>query len=302
MIKWDNLGLKPEGVYSDTPYPNLTDTITIQGVTVEKTKPTVVNSGDAPTSGGPSNVPQVATGDLRNTAILVSNQNREHVCDFELEMRKNINLSEYTKAIANTIREAVRKLLATLGLSDSSGESTYWINLLKNIARELRDFNKYIVQPIINFEKYVLAYIVKLREIVAWLLSLPAKLAKLLADCLARLKKLIASVFTDIISSATAVGSGSDGTNVGTGNFSELIATAKDAAAATGEVLNSVAEAAQLGATIPLAATAGLLVAATPEEIDAANATILNYEAEKNITDSSTTVTPELIDRPTKYI
>ena len=298
MIKWDNLGLKPEGVYSDTSYPNLTDTITIQGVTVEKTKPTVVNSGDAPTSGGPSNVPQVATGDLRNTAILVSNQNREHVCDFELEMLKNINLSEYTKAIANTIREAVRKLLATLGLSDSSGESTYWINLLKNIARELRDFNKYIVQPIINFEKYVLAYIVKLREIVAWLLSLPAKLARLLADCLARLKKLIASVFTDIISSATAVGSGGD---AGTGNFSELIATAKDAAAATGEVLNSVAEAAQLGATIPLAATAGLLVAATPEEIDAANATILNYEAEKNITDSSTTVTPELIDRPTKY-
>ena len=301
MIKWDNLGLKPEGVYSDTPYPNLTDTITIQGVTVEKTKPTVVNSGDAPTSGGPSNVPQVATGDLRNTAILVSNQNREHVCDFELEMLKNINLSEYTKAIANTIREAVRKLLAALGLTDTSGESTYWINLLKNIARELRDFNKYIVQPIINFEKYVLAYIVKLREIVAWLLSLPAKLARLLADCLARLKKLIASVFTDIISSASAVGSGSDGTNVGTGNFSELIAAAKDAAAATGEVLDSAAEAAKLGATIPLAATAGLLVAATPEEIAAANETILNYEAEKNITDSSTTVIPELIDRPTKY-
>ena len=127
-------------------------------------------------------------------------------------------------------------------------------------------------------------------------------LARLLADCLERLKKLIASVFTDIISSATAVGSGSDGTNVGTGNFSELIAAAKDAAAATGEVLDSAAEAAKLGATIPLAATAGLLVAATPEEIAAANETILNYGAEKNITDSSTAVIPELIDRPTKYI
>ena len=137
-------------------------------------------------------------------------------------------------------------------------------------------FNRLAPQlGIINFEKYVLAYIVKLREIVAWLLSLPAKLARLLADCLERLKKLIASVFTDIISSATAVGSGGD---AGTGNFSELIAEAKDAAAATGEVLNSVAEAAQLGATIPLAATAGLLVAATPEEIAAANETILNYE------------------------
>jgi hypothetical protein len=264
------------------------------GQIVETNPPTSV---DSPKVGQPMNTPSQAydVGEI----VITTNKKRDHVCDFELEMLKNINLSQYTKAIANTIREAIRKLLAALGLTDTSGESTYWINLLKNIARELRDFNKYIVQPIIDFEKYVLAYIVKLREIVAWLLSLPAELAKLLADCLARLKKLIANVFTDIISSATAVGSGADAE---TGNFSELIAAAKDAATATGEVLNSVAEAAQLGATIPLAATAGLLVAATPEEIAVANATILNYEAEKNITDNSTTIIPELIERPSPAI
>ena len=257
------------------------------GTIVESNAPTSV---DNPASGTPSNTPTNAA----NTGNLVTSTNdkRDHVCDFALEMNKNINLSKYTTAIANTIREGIRKLLKLLGLSDTSGESTFWINTLKNIARELRDFNKYVIQPIIDFEKYVLAYIAKLREIVAWLLGLPAKLAKLLADCLARLKKLIASVFTDIITSASAVGSGSDGTT----GYGQLIAAAKDAAAATGEVLNSVAEAAQLGATIPLAATAGLLVATTPEEIAAANATILAYEAQKNATDSSTTVTPSGAD------
>lgn len=278
-----------------TVLPN-TNTATIRvlpnGIIIETNAPT---SSDAPKSGQPSNTPTQAF-DL-GEIVITSNKERDHVCDFKLEMLKNINLSKYTKAIANTIREAVRKLLSALGLTDTSGESTYWINLLKNIARELRDFNKYVVQPIIDFEKYVLAYIVKLREIVAWLLSLPAKLAKLLADCLARIRKLIASVFTDIISSASAVGTGSDST---TGNFGELIAAAKDAAAATGEVLNRVGEAAQLGATIPIAVTAGLLVAATPEEIEAANATILNYEAEKNTTDNSTnlSVSGANVERP----
>jgi hypothetical protein len=245
--------------------------------------------------------------------VITTNKKRDHVCDFELEMLKNINLSKYTTAIANTIREIVRKLLATLGLTDTSGETTYWINLFKNIARELRDFNKYILQPIIDFEKYVLAYIVKLRELVAWLLSLPAKLAKLLADCLARIKKLIVTVFTDIIASAAAVGSGAD-PNAGdvenqvggfygdTKGFADVIAEAKDAVAAAGEVLNKVGEAAQLGATIPLAATAGLLVAATPAEIEAANATILSYEAEKNTINNSAVLSPEVAERPTKVV
>jgi len=277
-----------------TVLPN-TNTATIRvlpnGTIVEANPPTSV---DAPKSGQPSNTPQNAH-DL-GEIVITTNKKRDHVCDFELEMLKNINLSKYTTALANVIREAVRKLLAALGLTDTSGESTYWINLLKNIARELRDFNKYVVQPIIDFEKYVLAYIVKLREIVAWLLSLPAQLAKLLADCLARIRKLIANVFTDIIASASAVGSGDTGTNVS--NFGELVAAAKDAAAATGEVLNKVGEAAQLGATIPIAATAGLLVAATPEEIAAANATILNYEAEKNMTNNSAVLSPQFAERP----
>jgi hypothetical protein len=281
-----------------------TITVLPNGKTVEANAPT---SLDAPKSGTPFNTPQNAF-DL-GEIVITTNKKRDHVCDFELEMLKNINLSKYTTALANVIREAVRKLLATLGLTDSSGETTYWINLLKNIARELRDFNKYILQPIIDFEKYVLAYIVKLRELVAWLLSLPAKLAKLLADCLARIKKLIVTVFTDIIASAAAVGSGADPNAIDAGllgsdsaGFADVIAEAKDAVAAAGEVLNKVGEAAQLGATIPLAATAGLLVAATPAEIEAANATILSYEAEKNTINNSAVLSTEVAERPTKVV
>jgi hypothetical protein len=271
------------------------------GIIVEENPPV---SSNRPVPGQPS----TPTTENYCKAIDYTNSKRSHVCDFKLEMLKDINLSKYTKAIANTIREAIRKILAALGLSDSSGQSTYWVNLLKNIARELRDFNKYVIKPIIEFEKYVLAYITKLREIIAWILSLPAALAKLLADCLARLRKLIVSVFTSIIASAAAVGTGADpnagdaeaqaGGFYGGPGFAEVIAEAKDAVAAAGEVLNKVGEAAQLAATIPITATAGLLVPTTLEEVYAADATIQAYEKEKNITNNSAVLAPQFFDRP----
>ena len=102
-----------------TVLPN-TNTATIRvlpnGITVETNAPT---SSDAPKSGQPSNTPTQAF-DL-GEIVITSNKERDHVCDFKLEMNKNINLSKYTKAIANTIREAVRKLLSALGLTDTSG-------------------------------------------------------------------------------------------------------------------------------------------------------------------------------------
>ena len=282
------------------PLEVIANTTVRNGVTVHEP----ATSPNVPISGQPS----IPTQENFCKAYAYTNAKRSHVCDFILEMKKDINLSKYTKAIANTIREAIRKILAALGLSDSSGQSTYWVNLLKNIARELRDFNKYVIKPIIEFQKYVLAYITKLREIIAWILSLPAALAKLLADCLARLRKLIVSVFTSIIASAAAVGTGADpnagdaeaqaGGFYGGPGFSEVIAEARNVVTAAGEVLNAAGEAAQLAATIPITATAGLLVPTTLEEVYAADATIQAYEKEKNITNNSAVLAPQFFDRP----
>ena len=212
-------------------------------------------------------------------------------------MKKDINLSKYTKAIANTIREAVRKLLALLGGTDSSGVTTFLINTLKNIARELRDFNKYILKPITDFAKTVIAYIATLRSIIAWILSLPAKLAQLLSDCLVRLRKLIVSVFTSIISSAAAVGSGADPNAIDAGlagsdsaGFADVIAQAKDATAAVTETLTAVQETTTAVAGVGITAIA-LFSPTTAEEANSATSQALDAMLEQNLSAAAAAVT-----------
>ena len=260
------------------------------GIIVEANPPTSVNT---PESGQPS----TPTTENYCKAIDYTNARRSHVCDFILEMKKDIDLSKYTKAIANTIREAVRKLLALLGGTDSSGVTTFLINTLKNIARELRDFNKYILKPITDFAKTVIAYIATLRSIIAWILSLPAKLAQLLSDCLVRLRKLIVSVFTSIISSAAAVGSGADPNAIDAGlagsdsaGFADVIAQAKDATAAVTETLTAVQETTTAVAGVGITAIA-LFSPTTAEEANSATSQALDAMLEQNLSAAAAAVT-----------
>ena len=247
--------------------------IVVNGLAKENAPPVCVRTGDAPLSGAPSNTPGTCYGRVDGTIIDETNKKRSHVCDFISEMQKNIALKEYTKAIGAAIREAIKKIMKLLGLSDRTGKFSYVISRLRAFAAELRRINREIIQPIIDFEKYVLAYITKLRALIQWLLSLPAALLKLLADCLDRLLRLVKSVFSDIISEATSGLGGTDSE----GGFSDLIAAAKDAAQATGETISKVTEAATLAIEIPIAATAGLIVPVSQAELDAANTTIQQY-------------------------
>ena len=241
----------------------------------ENLAPECARTGDKPQSGEPSNTPGVSYGKIDNTCIAESNNKRSHVCDFISEMQKNEALKAYTKAIGAAIREAIKKIMKFLGLSDRTGKFTYVISRLRAFAAELRRINREYIQPIIDFERYVLAYITKLRAFLQWLLSLPTALLALLADCLARVLKLIANVFSDIISEAT---SGGDGETV-TDGFSELVSAAKDAATATGETISKVVEATTLAIEIPIAATVGLIVPVSQSELDAANTTIQQFSA-----------------------
>jgi hypothetical protein len=247
-----------------------------------------------------SGQPSIPTQENFGKAYAYTNARRSHVCDFILEMKKDIDLSKYTQALANTIREAVRKLLALLGGTDSSGVTTFLINTLKNIARELRDFNKYILKPITDFAKTVIAYIATLRSIIAWILSLPAKLAQLLSDCLVRLRKLIVSVFTSIISSAAAVGSGADpnagdveaqaGGFYGGPSFADVIAQAKNATAAVTETLTAVQETTTAVAGVGITAIA-LFSPVTAEEANSASSQALDAMLQQNLSAAAAAVT-----------
>jgi len=252
--------------------PSTVSVTFVGGTAVESPAPTPVHSGDGPSKGNPQQ-PGLARSQVANTSVGYANNNLAHVCDFVSEMQKNINLKKYTKAIAKSIRDAIRAVLKALGLTDATGEASWLANTLKAIAREINYINKQILQPILDFQKYVVAYIAKLRAIVAWILSLPAKFLALLQDCLARLLKLIGAIFTDI-------GAGlSDGFSEGNGNYDEIIKEAKAAASAASDTVKLTIAATAGAVNIAGAATVGLLVPTSQAELDAANATIAAYEA-----------------------
>jgi len=214
----------------------------------------------------------LARGVVANTAISQANDNLAHVCDFVGDMQKNINLKKYTKAIAQQIRKAIRAVLRALGLGDATGQTSWLLNTLKSIKREVDYINKQILQPILDFQKYVVAYIAKLREILQWILSLPAKFLALLQDCLARIIKAIGNVFKDI-------GAGlSDGLQ-SSGDFDAILKEAKSLATTVGDTVKLTAAVGAGTVAIVGSATAGLLVPTSQAELDAANATIAAYEA-----------------------
>jgi hypothetical protein len=256
---------------------------------------------DAPQPGQPT-IPGTCYGNTPSI-ITLTNNNREHVCDFILELKKNFELGKYIKAVANVIREALKWILKQISFGDPSGEITKIANLLRSYAAELRRIQKEVIKPIIEFEKVVLAYVTKLRAIIQWVLSLPVILAKLLAGCLYRLLKLIASIFVDLWKQATTglvdevnaeklAADEAAGIMGPTVDFNVLVDAAKDAVAATGDIISATSQAVALAVAIPTSLTIGLLVPVTKAELDAANNTISAYNTANpaigEITDSVT--------------
>jgi hypothetical protein len=243
------------------------------GCILEVQPPKAVSAGNAPVVGGPSNVPQIALGDIRNTNIMITNQNREHVCDFVLEMQKNIYLKKFLKAVAQKVREGIRAVIRVLGVKDRSGILTEAINELKAFARDLREVQKFL-RDINDFQRYVLAYITKIRALIQYILGLPARLAQLVRDCLLRFLKLIANIFTDFL---VELGPIDDG---GSGQFAELISASREVIDEVGATLREAGTTLALAAAIPASLTVGLLIPVSQEELDAANNIITTYETE----------------------
>jgi hypothetical protein len=258
--------------------PPFTVTTTfIGGTTVESPAPAPTQVNDGPTKGNPQ-VPAGARSITKNTMVGFSNDNLSHVCNFVDDMQKNINLKKYTKAIAEQIRKAIRAVMRLLGLGDATGQTSWLLNTLKSIKREVDYINKQILQPILDFQKYVVAYITKLREILQWIQSLPAKFLAMLQDCLSRIIKQIGSVFKDI-------GAGlSDGiSDADDKSLDELIKESKELAKTVKTTVDTSVKIVAGGLTIAGNASAGLLVPTSEAELKAADDIIKNYESKDNL-------------------
>jgi len=267
------------------------------------------NSADLPQSGGPTN-PPMSRGLVANTSIDITNNNLSHSCDFALDMKKNIGLKDFLRAIGQSIRDAVRTIRKTLGLSDASGSFSYAISKLKDISSYINWVNNNVIKPIADFEKYVLAVIIKIREVIQWILSLPAELFKLLKDCLSRLYDSLKTTFTDTFaeissgynepttvtyddgSSITTYNDGSQIVTDAEGNsttipadepvnttdgYSALVASTKEAFTATQNLFSASANTAALAGGIAISGTIGLITPVSQTQITEANLTIEQY-------------------------
>lgn len=225
-------------------------------------KPLFANDG--PTSGNPT-IPALARGVVENTMIAFSNDNLSHVCDFVDEMRKNIELKKFLKAVADQLRESIRAIMAALGL-EPTGQYSWLIDQLKTAARWLRRVQKEILQPILDFEQYVLAYITRIRALIQWILELPAKMLALLTDCLNRFLKLVRNVFNDFFELL----------DIDTG-LGEVVAAGKELATEAYKTVNLASQIAVGAVAIVGSATVGLITPVSAAELAAANKTISNY-------------------------
>lgn len=198
--------------------------------------PAVVNKGDEATSGGPQ-FPGLSRGDLTNTTLDKMNNSLSHVCDFSLEVDKNNALRRFLVAQAKTIRDAIRKLMEALGLSDSTGQYQWLFTKLKSITRDLQYIQTEIIKPIMDFEKKVVEYIAKIQAIIAWILTLPARLLALLQDCLQKMYKLLANLFTAVAADLAA----DAGPGNGDTGFSDVIAAAKETIGTAVQTANQAA-------------------------------------------------------------
>jgi len=152
----------------------------------------------------PSNPPALGVGIVEGTIVDNLNSQISHVCDFSLDIQKNIGLKKYIKAISRFIRDGIRAVKLALGFGEPSGLIFTVIEKLKAAAAFIRYVQKEYIQPVLDFQKYVLDVVVKIKKLIQWILSLPAKIFAMLKDCLTRLYKTIASIFSDAWNEASA--------------------------------------------------------------------------------------------------
>ena len=125
--------------------------------------PIVGNENLKPPEGAENNgrVPGTPTTALCARSVVVgtsagnNNKTLTHVCGFIDDMSKNIYLKKFIKSTAQSIRESIRAILKTLGLSDKSGIFAAISAKLKEAARWLKTVQKFL-KDVINFEKYKL--------------------------------------------------------------------------------------------------------------------------------------------------
>lgn len=213
-------------------------------------------------------IPSPAVGRVANSSTSATNASRSHSCDFSLELKKNIGVKKFLKAIAQAVRTGIRAIQRFLGLGDPSGVPSALINKLKQIAQEIKTIYKEYIKPILDFQKYVLAVIIRLKAILQWILSLPARVLSWFKGCIGQILKAIGSLFADVWSEVLAEEAAAAGDATGAfdqfgvgdppGSYKDLIGAAGEVFTAAQQVLVGAQQVVTNTVAIAGAATTGL--------------------------------------------
>ena len=248
----------------------------------------------------PSNPPALGVGIVEGTIVDNLNSQISHVCDFSLDIQKNIGLKKYIKAISRFIRDGIRAVKLALGFGEPSGLIFTVIEKLKAAAAFIRYVQKEYIQPVLDFQKYVLDVVVKIKKLIQWILSLPAKIFAMLKGCLTRLYKTIASIFSDAWNEATAEEAADFAAQNPTsdliteppgtpeeGSFSELREAVSDLNRARNELTQGVETVVKDTVTILASATNLTSVSTTDGDLDPELLTEILVEVEESSTNAT---------------
>ena len=222
-------------------------------------------------------MPFMALGDvtlIKQTTIHKANQNREHVCDIIGLMERNAALQRLQfSEFVTKIRDGIKALLKALGLTPS-GETVYWIEQAKILARELSNIAKSISE-LADLATVIVDFAKKVRAMIDYINSLPAKLYNLLKQCLSELVASLTSGLSDLFSLG------------GTTDFSEAIAAFNDVKTAAGEIYTAGLKV----VAAPVAIVQALTTPGSSTDIEAAGVTLNTYLSSVNPTSTTTNIT-----------
>lgn len=168
---------------------------TPQGKISEPNKPRVTNVGDTTLDGAPgAPFSNLSRGIIDNTGIAVANNEKVHVCDTSLYIRRNVNLGKIASQVTKAIRDAINFILDLLGITPGGNGL---IQEIKAIARRINDAIKFLkrVQTAIN--TFILV-VKEIRDVIVYILTLPSRLLVFFKECLNEATKELAKQFGDI--------------------------------------------------------------------------------------------------------
>jgi len=178
-VQYDQFG----NVIGDFPAepPVVTPTTkTKQKKVYEKNPPKALNVGDTSPVGSPT-ISNLGRGVSANTGIAVANSNREHACDVAVYIKTSMAKAKVLAGdLVKAIRKAIRAIMDALGISPSSSGMT---EFLKDLARRIKEINRWIQDKIVETAKYIQG-LKEIRAIIEYILSLPAELLAMFQKCL----------------------------------------------------------------------------------------------------------------------